>query len=71
MEAGSGTTSETTEEAAREHSACGLPYYSTILLSHDNESMREAYSKKQLTRAEFNLKIFAKCHTFSYLCIKM
>jgi hypothetical protein len=60
-----------TEEAAREHSACGLPYYSTILLNHDNESMLEAYSKKQLTRVEFYLKMFAKCHTFSCLYIKM
>jgi hypothetical protein len=45
-----------TEEAAREHSACGLPYYSTILLIHDNESMLETYSKKLLTKAEFNFK---------------
>jgi hypothetical protein len=60
-----------TEEAAREHSTCGLPYYSTILFIHDNESLLEAYSKKQLTTREFYLKNFAKCHTFSYLCIKM
>jgi hypothetical protein len=63
--------SKLTEEAAREHSACGLPYYSTILFIHDNESMLEAYSKKQLTRVEFYMNIFAKCHTLSCLCIKM
>jgi len=51
------------KEAAREHSACGLPYYSTILLTHDNETMPEAYSKKQLTGVQFYLQIFAKCHT--------
>jgi hypothetical protein len=60
-----------TKEAAREHSACGLPYYSTILLIHDNKSMLEAYSKKQSTRVEFYLKIFVKCHIFTCLCIKM
>jgi hypothetical protein len=60
-----------TEEAAREHSACGLPCFSTLLLIHDNESMLEAYSKKHITKVEFYLKMFAKCHTFSCLCIKM
>jgi len=60
-----------TAEAAEEHSACGLPYFSTILLIYDNESTLEAYSKKELTKVEFYLKIFAKCHTFSCLCIKM
>jgi len=60
-----------TEEAAREHSACGLPYFSTVPLIHGSESMLEAYSKNQLTKVEFYLKISAKCHTFSWHCIKM
>jgi hypothetical protein len=49
-----------TKEAARERSAHGLPYYSTILLIHDNESMLEAYSQKTVEKSGILFENFCK-----------